>query len=248
MRIIITFSPLKDSICLPINHQEIIQGLIYQHLDPGIAEFLHNEGFAYKKRKFKLFTFSRLMGKVRRKGNTFTFQGNIKLVVSSIHLPTVKSLATNLIKQEEIQIGTNKVQIKSIEVEKEPAFNKEVIIRMLSPVTVYSTLSSPGGKKKTYFYNPYEREFEELIAQNIIHKFLAYYGIHPQEQTIAIEPLNVSIKNQKLIKYKATIIKGWMGKYKLSGSPELLKIAYYTGIGSKNSQGFGCFEIINMNE
>ncbi|MDN5332516.1 MAG: CRISPR-associated endoribonuclease Cas6 [Tepidanaerobacteraceae bacterium] len=44
--------------------------------------------------------------------------------------------------------------------------------------------------------------------------------------------------------YKDVIIKGWMGVYILKGDPVLLKIAYDAGLGSKNSQGFGCFEIL----
>jgi CRISPR-associated endoribonuclease Cas6 len=35
-----------------------------------------------------------------------------------------------------------------------------------------------------------------------------------------------------------------MGRFKLKGSPALMSIAYDTGLGSKNSQGFGMFEIV----
>ena len=35
-----------------------------------------------------------------------------------------------------------------------------------------------------------------------------------------------------------------MGKYKISGDEKLTRLAYDSGIGSKNSQGFGCFEVV----
>ncbi|RLI91606.1 MAG: hypothetical protein DRO89_03615 [Candidatus Altiarchaeales archaeon] len=38
---------------------------------------------------------------------------------------------------------------------------------MLSPLTVYSTLTTGDGKKKTYYYSHYEPDFEELIDRNL---------------------------------------------------------------------------------
>jgi len=39
-------------------------------------------------------------------------------------------------------------------------------------------------------------------------------------------------------------IKAWLGTYQIHGKPELISLAYDTGLGSKNSQGFGMFEIL----
>lgn len=47
-----------------------------------------------------------------------------------------------------------------------------------------------------------------------------------------------------IIKYKGTVIKGYSGDFILKGNPELIKLAYDTGLGSKNSQGFGCIEVM----
>ena len=113
---------------------------------------------------------------------------------------------------------------------------------MLSPVTIYSTLQSPTGKK-TYYYNPREKEFSILIRDNLLKKYQAYYKRSPDNDEFSIEPLRVSKKDEKIVSYKGFIIKGWMGLYRLNGSPELLKLAYDAGIGGKNSQGFGCFGI-----
>jgi CRISPR-associated endoribonuclease Cas6 len=59
----------------------------------------------------------------------------------------------------------------------------------------------------------------------------------------------VTKQSEKIIKYTPkggsyTLIKGWMGVYKLEGNSQLIHIGYDTGIGSKNCQGFGMFEII----
>jgi len=54
----------------------------------------------------------------------------------------------------------------------------------------------------------------------------------------------MSTKNGKLVIYKGFIIKGWMGKFRLRGNPELIKFSYEAGLGAKNSQGFGMWEIL----
>ena len=47
------------------------------------------------------------------------------------------------------------------------------------------------------------------------------------------------------MKYRGTIIKGWMGRFVLNGNKKLLKLGYDCGIGAKNSQGFGMVEVTN---
>ena len=39
-------------------------------------------------------------------------------------------------------------------------------------------------------------------------------------------------------------ISGWYGEYYLVGKRKYLDFLYQTGLGSKNSQGFGMFDVI----
>ena len=64
----------------------------------------------------------------------------------------------------------------------------------------------------------------------------AYFEIEP------VYPINE--KNFNILKYRNTIIKGYTGVYKITGDPRLKKTAYETGLGSKTSQGFGCFRVL----
>ena len=63
----------------------MIQAMIYSQLDEEVATFLHEEGFQKEKRVYKLFTFSRLIGKfyLDRKKGEIIFDGPIKLTISS---------------------------------------------------------------------------------------------------------------------------------------------------------------------
>ena len=47
-----------------------------------------------------------------------------------------------------------------------------------------------------------------------------------------------------MTKYQGNYITAWYGKYLISGKRKYLDFLYQAGLGSKNSQGFGMFEII----
>lgn len=72
MRISIRLESLDGELTLPVHYNHLVQGMIYQSLDQALAQWLHERGFQYGKRRFKLFTFSRLLSRHRRldsKGN-----------------------------------------------------------------------------------------------------------------------------------------------------------------------------------
>ncbi len=234
----------EGPVVLPLNYNQHIQALIYRYLDESLAEFLHNEGYRYEKRRFKLFTFSRVLGRFRLVEEGLMVKPPFRIVVSSPLDDILRSLAENMVREGEFAIAENRVFLEAVNVHFTPPIGEEISIRMLSPVTVYSTLMGMDGGKKTYYYTPLEDEFGELIKRNLIKKYSAMYGKGPASEAFSIEPLRVRKTDEKIIKYKGFIIKGWMGRFRLKGSPELLRLAYESGIGSKNSQGFGCFEIL----
>lgn len=242
MRIILSLNSVEE-VTLPLSYNEIIQGFIYGNIEKSLAEEIHNKGFVFKKRNFKLFTFSRLLGKTSIEKGLFKITTPFKLIISSPYNEILQSLAENLIKGHELRLEDNELYVESISVNYMPEIKEAASIRMLSPVTVYSTFNTQDGKRKTYYYNPKEKEFSELIRKNIIKKYIAFYGKNPASEEFSIEPLKVRKEDEKIVSYKGFIIKGWMGRYRLSGDRELLQLAYDAGIGAKNSQGFGCFEV-----
>ncbi len=246
MRLKITFeseSPIK----IPIHYNYYVQSFIYRNLDRVLAQNLHDEGIPLGKRRYRFFTFSRLFSQKRKKnGTSWIFSPPLELYLSARDINLLESFATHLIKQHNVKLAKATLFINSIEVIKPPEYAKELIVRALSPITVYSTLLTPEGRKKTYYYNPFEKEFEELLRDNLRRKFKAIYSIPPDEEDdiFKIEPLRVSARNEAIIKYKGTVIKGWTGIYKLKISEKYFDIAYNTGLGSKNSQGFGMVEVV----
>ncbi len=244
MRIKITLETREKSLKLSIHYNHLVQSFIYTNISPKLASFLHQKGYLYGKRKFKLFTFSRIYGKFRLMGGTIEFENPFYFYLSSSDNRFIQEFAEGLLTKNNLTLNRKRVRAISIEVYPNPEFKKEMHIRTLSPITIYSTLSTKDGRKKTYYYSPYEKEFSELIGKNLKKKFHLIHKKEAKEPQFSIEPLVKKTLYEKIIKYKGTIIKGWMGRFKIKASPLFLSVAYDTGLGSKNPEGFGMFEII----
>jgi len=242
MRIKINLSA-ETPLILPKSHNHLLQGFIYSLLDPLLRKRLHKEGYPYEKRRFKLFTFSRLLGKVKMFKEYFQFNPPLKLIISSPKDEILQSLAEGLLKSPEVILGKNTVYIDSINVAARPSFNHKVTIKMLSPVTIRSTLYGADGSKKSYYYSPFEKEFCRLIKENLRKKYKIVFNKNlGHDFEFSIKPQKVPPSSEKIIIYKGTVIKAWMGIYEIKGNPEVIALSYDTGLGAKNSQGFGCWE------
>ncbi len=58
-----------------------------------------------------------------------------------------------------------------------------------------------------------------------------------------IEPINLTAKQKKVMKYKSTIIEAWEGTYKITTTKALMRVALECGLGAKNGQGFGMIKL-----
>lgn len=246
MRLRINFSNENSDLTeLPCHYNQIIQGFIYRHLDNWIGERLHNQGMIdpETERRFKMFTFSRLIpdGKFTIKEGKIRIYGSINLTVASPLSEFIESFAMNMICTQGFTLAGQRFILNSIFVEGSPEYRERVLVKTLSPITVYSTLISMDNKKKTYYYSPFEEDFERLVIENLSKKLRALTGEEIKEGSV--KPVRVTSKNQRIVLYKGTVIKGWDGIYELRLPKPLFDLAFDTGLGSKNSQGFGCVEI-----
>lgn len=249
MRLKIKFKSCSEISVLPLHYNHIVQAFIYQNLDEPIAEKLHNEGFKdpASKRQIKFFTFSRLISteKVKIREGHIVFHGDVYLVVASPYSEFIQSFATNLIKKTNIELGNETFELASIEVEPPPEYAEEVLVKTLSPITVYSIVLTLDGKKKIYYYSPFEEDFEKLLLKNLQRKARIWFG--KDIYGGSIKPFKVTKKDEKILLHHGNLVKGWDGVFELSLPPELFQLAFEAGLGAKNSSGFGCIEILKHN-
>ena len=148
-----------------------------------------------------------------------------------------------MLQSEELYLGANKIKMDQIEILNKKIEGNEIVFNALSPIVAYSTFTRPNGKKYTCYFEPEETDFKRIVSENLIRKYNAIYGEKLSfEEGIQIEGLGKSKMN--IVYYKNFLIKGATGKFKLKGDKKLLQLALDVGLGSKNSQGFGCVEII----
>lgn len=245
MRQHIRFIPKdKQILSLPINYNHMVQAMIYNSLDNDIAEFLHEKGFEHGKRSFKMFTFSRIIGNysIDKSRGKIIFKGPISLIVSSPYDAFCNSLANGLLLNSQVRLGNNEMKVTDITLEKDIVDDEEIKINTLSPIVVYSTLFRPDGRKYTCYFEPGENDFDEIMANNLRKKYKAFYEMEPPEGQIILKPMRQP--RLSVVNYKNTVIKGYSGRFILSGPAPLLQIAVESGLGSKNSQGFGCVRVV----
>lgn len=240
MRIEIYFN-LKEPVAIPIQYNNIVQAIIYSWIrDEKFKDFIHNKGYRFEEKVYKLFTFSKINGKfqIDKQNRKIIFYESMRITISSAVNEFMEYLLGSvLLENNPINIGGAKVEISKVEVKEPPELSKKVQVYTLSPVTTYTTLEN----KQTRFYNPFDMEFSQYIRNNLLHKYEAYYEEQPEDTDFIIRPIG-AVKEAR-INYKGFHILAYNCELEMEGSEELLRMAYDAGIGGKNAQGFGCIEV-----
>lgn len=245
MHLFLTLAAEEREFQLPVHYNRYIQAALYQVQDPDFSDFLHNVGFQYGDRQFRLFTFSRLLGRYRllRDEGIIRFSGPVQLVVSSPVIPFCQAVMNTILREDGLRLGPVNFHVVQMATEQQTAESDSIVVETLSPVTVYSTLYRPDGRKYTQYFHPREKDFQELVNQNLRRKLQLIRGSEALDEVdkhpcFEIEPLREP--KMHLVMYKGTVIKGYSGRFRLTGHPALLDTALDAGVGVKGSQGFGC--------
>lgn len=239
MRLDITLK--KDKIVLPICTSTTIQGLIYNALksDCNYSSFLHNEGKSADDRKFKLFTFSELQGKYAIEDTNIVFFNTARFCVCSVDAYLIQLLFEYFSKNHFVTLAGEKVEVSELKLKDNHICKSELYVKTLSPITVYITEDTGH----TVYFSPYDEEFYKGIISNARRKWTSFYG-NDEEFFLDIVPINEKGFIKRATRFKETFITAWHGCFKLTAPPEVLNFLYQTGLGSKNSQGFGTFEVV----
>lgn len=248
MRIAIFFRP-RTPLILPLHYHAIVQGMIYQNLDQALAQWYHHIGYTYQKRRFKLFTFSRLWAKDRlfdRERKKLVLTGPIRLRIAAADTAFLESLATYLVRKRSLTLHEQVCDIERIDVELPPPFASPVRLRTLSPITVYRTEIKEDGKRWTHYIRPDEKDFQELLLMNLKRKAVALWGKADPLDGIWIRPIRV--KKEVITYFKGTLIKAWDGEFEANLTEPYYKLMLDAGLGAKNAQGFGMIEVRHRRE
>ncbi len=262
MRLKINLQRTKNDV-LPINYQYEISAWIYkliQASDPQFSKFLHKQGYFFEKKKFKLFTFSRLLlSGFRLLGDRLILlDDEISLVVSFFIDDALLHFIKGLFMEQQLILGDNVSHVgftvKNVESLPDPDFNETAVFRCLSPITVGKPRDD-NGKLRADYISPGHPNFKSLFFKNLIDKYLAATGDNaiPSNDSNSFSDndlrfILLSQPRSRLVRIKAntpqeTRVKGFEFDFELEAPVELLRFGYNAGFGEKNSLGFGCVEV-----
>jgi len=255
MRIRFQLTP-PGAVWLPWNHQYELSSALYAtiaHASPGFSTFLHDRGFIADGKQFRLFTFSPLRGKILDR-NSFglLFQPPIKLLCSSPVSEFVRAVAEGALQVGTLRVGDIELPVSQVETLPDPDFSSRMIFRPLSPITVSTGRVDADGKMRATYLSPEEERFYEHLSANLTRKYEALNKQPPEDPDVkfklAYEEIPENKRLSKLIDIKGIKVRGWLVPVQAQGNPELLRLAYETGLGEKNSAGFGMVEVANRKE
>lgn len=109
---------------------------------------------------------------------------------------------------------------------------------MVSPLTLHKSL--PGGK--TLFLRPDDDAFAAQLIANTAHKLAACRST--ADPSVTLRPMGTRLPRKRVTQFKGIYLTGWEGDFLLDGDPETLCLLYQTGLGDRNSQGFGMFRML----
>jgi CRISPR-associated endoribonuclease Cas6 len=177
---------------------------------------------------------------------------------------TLQHLVIGMFEKREffIEREENRFVIEQVETLPEPKWERTMKFRMLSPLTISiprenGTFRSDGRPKLTAEYLvPDDPRLNEALRSNIVNKFSSLFGTPPSDTEFICTPDSKFLADQERKGKRVTRlviikqgrsdesqIRGFMCPLTIEGNPALIALAYESGLGEKNSLGFGMLEV-----
>lgn len=230
----ITFK--TNNLIIPINYHYQLQSLIYSIIRNGGGNKLHD--FNDNLKNFKFFSFSLLYGGSFHDKKLY-FKSHMHLTIRFLDDEISNNFEQGL--KLDMQLFNQKIELESIEIKCDRINCTKILIKMLSPINVDRTVDDIRIN-----YNPKNKRYNELINQNLKDKYKMYFNIDIPS-LITLEQVGNNKKYVTLYKENPSLyITAYGGYFILKGDSKLIDFLYYTGLGARNSCGFGLFDIVEV--
>lgn len=260
MRIEVTLKPEKNKYIIPINYNYPLSAAIYKifaNAGPRFAEWLHKIGFSLDGgKRFKMFNFSRLFfEEMTVHKNSIIGEGIVRFNLSSpIEETLILNFVNGLLDTKNLFIGSNECgtnfKILSATIKPIPKFDYDMKFVMQSPTV--ATIKDKEGR--IIYLKPTDEKTVEVLCKNLRNKYKVLYNenyeefLHIEFDKEYIEKKGGAEQVMKLITIKENTvdeakIKGFMVPFRIIGDINIIKLAYFSGLGEKNALGFGSIEV-----
>ncbi len=249
MRVSITFEIVDSNVnggkkvySIPMDYRRGIISIIKNSVENYSASLFKKLFLNKDKPISKQYTFSVWFGRRMNIANDMIyFNSPITLNFTSLDSRFITILGNRAIyslgKDKYIDLYGLKLRCSRIAVKNDPIFEgKTFKFKTLSPV-IFRKHDNETNKDK--YLIPGENGFEDAYNQ-VISKLISEIGSVKGKNIPAFEPVSTK---KVVIKHLGLNLRGFVGIFQLKGDPEVIKVLYQIGLGSRRNQGFGMFEI-----
>ncbi|MEM6318638.1 MAG: CRISPR-associated endoribonuclease Cas6 [Bacteroidota bacterium] len=226
---------------LPINYQYLLAAWVYRTLGNANAHYatqLHEQGYDFAGKTYKLFTYSALRPKwfdIDRQAKTFCLTtGPTELTLSFCMDDALQHFVVGLFKDQQFTLESGRhfraqFEVTGIETLPKPTFTDTMRFRAVTPICLSR---NEEGKIHAQYLSPELPEYGELLAQNLMRKYIA-----ANRGTVKLNDLTptrfrlLNRPKSKLLAIKGVKMRGWLFDFELSAPRELLEVGYFGGFG-----------------
>jgi len=244
----ITLAVSKKGSIIPFNYQYPmscwIYNLIRQSADNQFSDFIHNIGYEFENKHFKMFSFSNLENfdydvtkfGLKIKSETLVFK--IGFLSSEVALNVIQGLFD----QQQLRLGQIFFKVKNVIGFHLKIETETVKLKTKSPLVI-------KDYNQTYL-KPTDEGYESIFEKNLRRKYAIAMekGWLPKielNQKLAIKLLSKSPKQKGIkIKHEKNQVIGYEYDFELTAPKVLIQTGLLGGFGSGNAQGFGFCEIM----
>jgi CRISPR-associated endoribonuclease Cas6 len=209
-------------IVIPLNYAHPLAALIYrllQHSSTEYAAFLHGQGYGAADRRFKLFTFSPILGTPRRveRGHLCLDTPEALWYITSPVEAFILHLVQGLLGVGQVEIVGTIFTIAQVETLPEPRFTAEMRFTCFSPITMSVRTV---GQRWAQYLSPDDPQFAPAIRTNLERKYRLVQALQGEAaERPRVEPFSLTFDSDykarhqgrisKLVDYKGTKIRGY---------------------------------------
>ncbi|WP_331709001.1 CRISPR-associated endoribonuclease Cas6 [Methanobacterium formicicum] len=214
--------------------------------DLDLASQLHGS------QDFKHFTFSQINIPCRKtsKNGIISRDGKFHFYISSPHDYLIQSMVEGYLEDPEVIFKKDKLLVEQVELLKQPKFQKKMKLKTMSPIIVRIKREDD----RIWDLNPGDLRFYTALQQNLLRKYNSFYSgngsnngkednnAYDGDEYVKIVPDMKSVKRKRITIEKngtQTHHRAYLMYFDVEADERLVKFAYDTGLGEKNSMGFG---------
>lgn len=214
-----------------------LQSAIYNKFkEVSNGELIHNIG-ENSRDMFKGFIFGNINGDYIITEDSIKFNSTLQFEFRSFDDSLCDMLVSSFENKPYLKLYDTDIVLQGIEKKNIIFDGNSIIFNTLSPVIVFNR----GADKRAIYYEPSDEKFVELLTNNFKMKYK--FTLNEDCENISITPIGEHTKT--FVQYKRNPLMGYCGKYMISGESKYLDFLYNTGLGKRNTQGFGMLRIMD---